>query len=268
MQISDPDSHILHVFCQILRHSFRKSRDQNLVSPVRFFVYLTDQIINLTLDRANLDLRIEKTCRTDDLLCTQKLMLRFILSRCCRDKQNLIQFIFKFIKTQRTVILCRRQTEAIIHQCLLAALITGIHSSDLRNGLMGLIYNKKKVVFKVVHQGIRRLSRLKPGKVSGIILNTGTKTCFLHHFYIEIRSLGNSLCLDQFIFTFKIGNLFLHFFQDRIRCLLDFFLRHNIMGCRKNRRMLQFISYFACQYINFCDTVDLISEKFHADRTV
>ena len=36
------------------------------------------------------------------------------------------------------------QTEvgSVIHQCLFTALITGIHTANLGNCLMGLIYNK------------------------------------------------------------------------------------------------------------------------------
>ena len=133
---------------------------------------------------------------------------------------------------------------------------------------MGLIYNKKKIILKVVHQGIWRLARCKPGKVSRVVLDSGTEAGFFHHFYIEVGTLGDTLRFNQLILALEIGNLFFHFFQDRIGCFLDFFLWNNVMGCRENRSMLQFIVDLTCQNIYFCDAVNLISEEFYADRAV
>ena len=98
MKVTHTDTYILHIFCQVFCHSFGQGRDQDLVALVHFFVYFADQIVDLSFDRADFYLRIEKSCRTDDLFCTEKFVLCLILSRCCRDKQDLVEFVFELIE--------------------------------------------------------------------------------------------------------------------------------------------------------------------------
>ena len=60
----------------------------------------------------------------------------------------------------------------IIYQSLLPALIACIHSSHLGDCFMRLINNKKKIILKIIHQCIRRLSRSQSGQMSGIIFDS------------------------------------------------------------------------------------------------
>ena len=142
MEITDTDSQILHIIRKIFSHTFGQGRDQDFVFLFNFFIYLCYKIIDLSFDRTHLHLRIKKPCRTDDLLRTEKLMVIFIFSRCCRYKHHLVKLVFEFIKAQWTVVFGRRESEAVIYQCLFTALITCIHTANLGNCLMGLIYNK------------------------------------------------------------------------------------------------------------------------------
>ena len=142
MEVPDTDSQILHIIRKVLCHTFGQSRDQDFIFLFNFLIYFCYKIIDLSFDRTHLHLRIKKPCRTDDLLCAEKLMVIFIFSRCRRYKHYLVKLVLEFIKAQWTVILGRRKSEAVIHQCLFTALITGIHTANLGNCLMGLIYNK------------------------------------------------------------------------------------------------------------------------------
>ena len=98
-----------------------------------FLIYLTNQIINLSLYRPNLYIRIQQTGRTDNLLRTQQFMLFLIYIRRCGNKQHLINLALKLFKVQRTVILCRWQTETIINQRRFSRLVTRIHAAHLWN---------------------------------------------------------------------------------------------------------------------------------------
>ena len=142
MEVSDTDSQILHIIGKVLCHTFGQGRDQDFIFLFNFLIYFCYKIIDLSFDRTHLHLRIKKPCRTDDLLCTEKLMVIFIFSRCRRYKHYLVKLVLEFIKAQWAVILGRWKSEAVIHQCLFTALITGIHTANLGNCLMGLIYNK------------------------------------------------------------------------------------------------------------------------------
>ena len=68
VEISDPDTLLLQEFGQVLCHPFGESCDQNSLVLISSCLYLTDEIVDLSLGRTDLDLRIEKTCRPDQLL--------------------------------------------------------------------------------------------------------------------------------------------------------------------------------------------------------
>ena len=179
VKIPHPNAQFLHIIGQIFCHPLGQSGDQHLVFSFYFLADLPDQIINLSFHRTHRHLRIQKTGRPDDLFRSQQLMLRLIVSRCCRHEQHLIDLTLKFFKIQWTVILGRRQTESIVHQRVFPALVSKIHSADLWNGLVGLINDDQRIIGKIIHQRVRRLSRLQACQMSGIILNSRTESRLL-----------------------------------------------------------------------------------------
>ena len=191
-------------------------------------------------------------------------MRLLILSRCRRYKQYLVNLTFKFPKAERSVILCRRQTESIIYQCCLSRLIAVIHGSNLWNRLMRLVDHDQKIIRKIVNQCTWRLSCFLPGQMPRIVFNSGTKSCLSHHFYIKIRSLRNTLCFQKLIFPFKITDLLLQFFFNLPDGTLHILLGHYIMRCRENCHMPDHIQHFTGQCINLCYSVYLITEKFNS----
>ena len=78
MQIADTDADLFHIISQILCHTLGQGRDKYLVLFGDLFVDLCDQIIDLAFYRAHKNLRIQQSCGTDDLLCTQHFMLLFV----------------------------------------------------------------------------------------------------------------------------------------------------------------------------------------------
>ena len=159
-------------------------------------------------------------------------MLFLILSRCRRHEQYLINLTFKFFETEWTVIQRRRQPKSIVHQRSLSGLISVVHTANLRNCLMRLVNHHNKIVREIINQSIGRLPRRKPCQMSGVVLDSGTKTCLFHHFQIKIGPFADSLCLEKFVFAFKIRHLFFHFFFNGLGGLQDTFHRHNIMRRR------------------------------------
>ena len=99
--------------------------------------------------------------------------------------------------------------------------------------------------------------------MSGIVLDSGTETGFLHHFHVKVGTLCNSLSLDQLVLTFEISHLLLHFFQDCICRTADLLLWYYIMRRRKNSRMAFHAFDLTGKHIDICDPLNLISEKFH-----
>ena len=60
---------------------------------------------------------------------------------------------------------------------------------------MGFIRNDKKILRKEINQRKGRAACFAQGKMTGIVLNAGTKAGFPHHFHIKIGAFRNTLCL-------------------------------------------------------------------------
>src|SRR5262249_58044208 len=68
MQISDPNSELLIVLCQILRHPLGQGRDEDALPALRPLPYLLQQIVNLPFHRPDLNGWIDEAGGPDDLL--------------------------------------------------------------------------------------------------------------------------------------------------------------------------------------------------------
>ena len=136
MEILHSNSKLCHILCQILCHALSECGDKHLVMSGHFPFHLADQIINLSLHRAHRNLRIQKSCRSDNLFRPEKLMLILIDIWRGRYEKHLVNLLLKLLKVQRTVVQGRRQTKAVIHQSHFSGAITCIHSSDLWNSNM------------------------------------------------------------------------------------------------------------------------------------
>ena len=68
MHIADPHAKVAIVVGEILGHLLGQSRYQNPLAIADSQADLSEQIVDLTTDRAHINLRIEQTGRSDDLL--------------------------------------------------------------------------------------------------------------------------------------------------------------------------------------------------------
>ena len=195
-------------------------------------------------------------------------MFFFIDIRRRRYEQHLVNLRLKLFKVQRTVILCRRQAKAIVHQRGLSGLVAGIHPSDLRYGNMRFIYYNEKIVLKIFHQRQRRRARRKPCKIPGIIFNPAAKPGFPQHLNIKIGAFRNPLRLQQLIFSLKITDTFFQLLFNIHTCPVNLLLRNYIMRSRKNTDMLQRCLNLPRQHVNLRNSIDLISKKLHPNRAL
>ena len=104
------------------------------------FVDFADKIINLSFDRAHIDIRVEQACRSYNLLCPKKFVRLLILARGGGDEHDLIDVLLELFEIERTVIQSARQTEPIVDESGLAAPVTIVHRADLRDCHVGFVY--------------------------------------------------------------------------------------------------------------------------------
>ena len=117
MQIPYPYTDLLKIIREVLCHLLGKGCNKDLILIRSLFPDLSDQVINLTLRRLNRDIRIQQSRRSYHLLCTQKFMVRLIVSRRCAYEQNLVYMVLKLFEIKWSVVHRRGKSEAVIHQC-------------------------------------------------------------------------------------------------------------------------------------------------------
>ena len=176
VQVADADADFAEISRQILRHALGERRDQNLILLLNLFVDLAEQVVNLALNRAHRDLRIQEAGRAYQLLRAEQFMLRLVAVRRRRDKEHLIHALLEFREVQRAVVHGTRQAEAVLYERRLSRKVAVEHAADLRNRDMALVDNREKVLREIVNQRKRRLARLLFGQKARVVLNAGAKT--------------------------------------------------------------------------------------------
>ena len=136
------DPHIFKISGQILRHLFCQGGYQHALTLFHAGIDFGQQIINLSVNRTNIDFRIDQSGRSDDLFHNTFALFLLERSRGRTDKNHLIEFAVKLIKGKWAVIKGRRQAESIIYQILLSCLISRMHSANLWQGNVGLVHKQ------------------------------------------------------------------------------------------------------------------------------
>jgi len=79
------------------------------------------------------NLRIEQTCRTNNLLHDYAVaFFQFVIGGSGRDKNCLVDHLFKFVEFEGTIVQSRREAKTILDQHFLPGSVAVIHSAQLR----------------------------------------------------------------------------------------------------------------------------------------
>ena len=232
VHIPHPNAHVFKIAGQILCHLFGQGGHQHPLSLFGAGIDFRKQVVDLSIHRAHVDLRVDQTGRSDDLLDDAGALFLFKGAGRCTDKDDLIEFPVKFIEGQRAVIKGGRQAEAVIHQIFFARLVAAVHSSHLRQGDVRLVHKQQKILREVIEQGIRAAARRTTGKDAGIVFDALAKADFGQHLHIIVGALHDALRLNQLVVGFKVSHSLLHLLADFSKRLLHLLPRYDIMGRR------------------------------------
>ena len=268
VQVFDTDAGAGKIIGQILRHLLGQRRDKDLVAVLDGCADFSDQVVDLPVHRAHVDLGIQKSRRADDLLGPEQLVRFLVGTRRRAHEEHLVDVSLKFFKIERPVVQRRRQAEAIFHQGRLAGPVAVIHGADLGNGHMGLVHDDQKIVREEVHQGQRGLPRLAKVQMPGIVLNSAAKARLAHHLDVKIGALRDSLGLDQLVLGLKELDLLAHLGLNIFTRPIDLLLRDDVVGGRPDHDVGQLGVHAACQLLHFADPIDLVAEPLDADQVV
>ena len=190
MQIAHAHAQVGVVLSQILGQALGQRGDQHAVTSGDPRADLGQQVINLRSHRPDLDLGIEQPGGPDDLLDQHPgRALDFIVRGRRRHEDDLLNARFPLLEAQRTVVERGGQTEAEIHQGLLARAVALVHGTDLGHGLVRFVHEGQAVLGEVVEQGRRRLAGLAARQMARVVLDALAATHLLQHFEVIERAL-------------------------------------------------------------------------------
>ena len=134
---------------------------------VAFLGHLADlghQVVDLSLERAYLDLGVEEAGGADHLLGDGLRDLVLVVAGRGAREDDLVHLLLELREAERAVVLGAGEAEAVVYQLLLARLVAVVHRAQLRNGHVRLVDDREEVVGEVVEQAFGRLARGAAGE--------------------------------------------------------------------------------------------------------
>ena len=268
VQIADLDADFREVVGQVLRHLLRQCRDEHALVALDADLDLGEQVVDLALERPDLDLRVEEARRANDLLRDLLGLLELVLARRRRDVDDLVDARGELLEGQRAVVEGRRQPEAVLDERDLAAAVAGVHRVELRQRHMRLIHDDQEVFGKVVEQRVRRLAGLAVRQVARVVLDARAVAHLLHHLEVVARALLDALRLDELALRLELLDLLLHLRLDVLHRDLEVFVLRDVMRGREDHRVRALAVDLPRHDVELDDAVDLVAEELDAHGAV
>ena len=171
MQVFDLDAAFQQVVGQILGHLLGQCRHQRALVFVDAVLDLGEQVVDLPLGRAHVDLRVDQTGRSDDLLDHAVRQTELIVAGRRRQVYGLPDAVQELRPFERAVVHRGRQTEPMFDQRALAGRVALVHRADLRHGDMRLVDDQQEVIREEVEQRVRRRTGCAVVEMPRIVLH-------------------------------------------------------------------------------------------------
>ena len=150
MHVINLNARIKQMVGQVLGHALGQRGHQHALLAGNALANLVLKIVNLPTNRTNVDLGIEQTGRTNNLLNVVLANPQLVIARRGRNIDKLGYPCLKLIETKRAVIERRGQAKTVFHQRHLTRAITFVHAANLRHRHMALIDDTEHILGKVI----------------------------------------------------------------------------------------------------------------------
>ncbi len=151
MHIAAADTNLGVIVGEIFGHALRECGDQDALILRCAVADLCQKIVNLTLDRTDFYLRIDKSGGANNLFDDNAGRFgEFKGSGRSRNINSLTDACLEFLKPQWTVVHCRWQAEAIVDQVLLARAVAVPHAVELGHGDVRLIDEHEEITREII----------------------------------------------------------------------------------------------------------------------
>ncbi len=126
---------------------------------------------------------------------------------------------------------------------------------------MQFVDEDERVARHVFEEGRRRLARLAPGQIAGIVLDPGAAAGRLDHLEIIGRALLEPLRLEQFPFRVQLFKADLEVALDLLDRLQQGRPRRHVMAVGVDLDRVQRRGLLAGQWVDLMDRLDLVAEQ-------
>ena len=207
VEVAHLDPELLVVGRQVLGHPLGQRGDEHPLALAGAVANLREQVVDLPLDRTDVDRRIHQAGRPDDLLDDGAAgLLQLVRSGRRGDEHHLPGPLLPLLEVQRPVVERRRQAEAVGDQDLLARAVAVIHAADLRHGLMALVDDRQRVGRQIVEQRRRRRAGRTPGQMPRVVLDAVAVPDLLDHLEVEHRPLVEPMRFQHLAFGLELAS--------------------------------------------------------------
>ena len=266
VQVLDLDAELLEVVGEVLGHLLGERRDERPLPPVDPCPDLLEEVVDLTVGRADPDDRIDDAGRADELLDDGLAALELVRAGSRAHVDGLVHRRLELLEGQRPVVERRRQAEAEVDQDLLAGPVVLVHADDLRDRHVRLVDDQQPVRREVVEQRPGTRTGLAPGEMARVVLDAGAVAELAHHLEVERRPLAQTGALERPTLGLELADADLHLGLDVDDRFLELVVRRDVVGRRVDVRLLALREQLAGQRVELGDPLDDVAEELDADE--
>ena len=139
---------------------------------------------------------------------------QFIIRRCGAHEHGLAHHALELLEFQRAVVHGAGQSEAILHQVLLAAAIPAVHGAHLAHRHVALIDDHEEVLREIIQQAEGALSGGSFVEIGAVVLDPRAIAQLAHHLQVVVHPLFQPFRFQVFADLFEEGDLLHHIVLD------------------------------------------------------
>ena len=268
MHVVDAHALVEQVVGKVFGHALGKGGNKHTLLLCDGGLDLVDEVVNLALDGAHLDLGVQKPRRADDLLHALLADGLLVVARRRAHVDELRHAALELVEAKRTVVERRREAEAVLHQRDLARAVTLMHAADLRHRHVALVDDAEHVLGEVVDQGIGRLARLAAVEVARVVLDAVAEPHGLEHLEVVGGALCEALGLEELVGSLELGHTTLELLADSLERAANLGPLGHVVRCRPDGDGVELADDLARDVVDLGDELDLVSKEAHAQRVL
>ena len=261
------DVALLEVGRQVLGEFLRERRDEDAVAGSHGRGDLAGEVRNLIPRRDDLDDRVEEPRRPDHLFDDLPTGAgQFPLAGRGRDVDCLVELLLPFVKLQRPVVHGAGEAEAMVDERRLPALVTGVHSPDLRHGDVRLVDEEQVFLGEIVEQRLGRAAWGSAGEGARVVFDPRAEARLEEHLEVEAGAGGQTLRLEKLPLRLELLEPHLEFLADRPHRGTNPVLRHDEVPGRVEVRLVLAGRHFPAGRMGDGDRLDRVSPELDPGR--